>query len=268
VKFPEVVSEDFAMSLELRNQGLIGIYAESIQSWESFPRSFGAFLVRFRKFAGGTAELYRQFLGRFLLGPATFTEKLDLAMMVGWYALMPLVIFNGYLSAYVCHRLWQLRISALHPALPYVFVSMFLLNVPVVYTAAPTVFHAAQHWLWSSAIYGACLPIAAVRFLWHFFFGKPPQFDRTPKDGPEPGIGTATCVSMVLLGLATVGLAVHWYSPFTPVLMGLGVSYLCVPAYTRLNESSVWGAIARLLVLVPGSFYLYALWEMWSWQGI
>jgi len=268
VRFPEVVSEDFAMAMELRNQGMIGVYSHAIQSWEAFPRSFGAFLVRFRKFAGGTAELYRQHLLRFVLGPATFTEKTDLLMMVGWYALMPVVIANGYLSAYVGHRLWQLRIAALHPVLPYVFVGMFLLNIPVLCTAAPTVWHAVQHWFWSSAVYGACLPIASVRFLRHFCFGKPPQFDRTPKDGPDPAIGRGTCLAMILLGVATVAWGLCWSSPFTPVLIALGVSYASVPVYTRLNESSAWGAAARWLVLLPGCLYLYALWEMWSWQGV
>jgi hypothetical protein len=163
--------------------------------------------------------------------------------------------------------LWQLRISALHPALPYVFVSMFLINVPVLCTTMPTVFHVVQHWLWSSAIYGACLPIASVRFLRHLF-GRPPKFERTPKDGPDPSVDRTTATSMVILGAASVGLAIYWYSPFTPVLMGLGISYVCVPAYTRLNESSLRGVIARLLVLLPGLFYFYALWEMWRWQGI
>ncbi|HEX5104005.1 MAG TPA: glycosyltransferase, partial [Pirellulaceae bacterium] len=88
VPFPEVVSEDFAMSLEMRNRDLVGAYAPEVQAWESFPPSFGAFLIRLRKFAGGTAELYRKHLPAFLFGPATFTEKLDLLMMIGWYALM------------------------------------------------------------------------------------------------------------------------------------------------------------------------------------
>ncbi|NUQ62779.1 MAG: hypothetical protein HUU20_09830 [Pirellulales bacterium] len=253
--------------MELRNQSLIGVYADSVESWESFPESFGAFLIRLRKFSGGTAELYRHCMKSFLLGPATFTEKLDLAMMVGWYGLMPLVIANGYLSAYVCHRLWMQRVSALHPALPYLFVVMFLLNTPVLYSAAPTFLHAVQHWFWSSAIYGACLPIASARFLVHLI-GARARFDRTPKGGEAAPIGRGTCSAMILLGLATLGISACWYSPFSPVLVGLGVSYLSVPLYTQLNESTVPGAIARLAIFLPGAFYICALWEMWWWQGI
>jgi len=267
VKFPEIVSEDFALSMELRNQSLVGIYADSVESWESFPESFGAFVVRLRKFSGGTAQLYRVCLKRFLLGPSTFTEKLDLLMLIGWYALMPWVVINGYLSAYICHQLWERQVSALHPMLPYVFVALFLANLPALYSTAPTLLHAFQQWFWSSAIYGACMPIASIQFIRHLL-GAKPRFDRTPKGGQAAPIGHATCVAMVFLGLLTLAFSVYWSSPFSPVLFGLGLSYISIPLYTQLHKSNIWGAIARLAVLLPGTAYVYALWKMWSWQGI
>lgn len=268
VKFPEIVSEDFAMSMELRNRSFVGEFADSVESWESFPESFGAFLVRFRKFAGGTAELYRVCLPRFLLGPATFTEKLDMFMMVAWYALMPLVVVNGYLSAYICHELWQRQVSALHPALPYVFVALFLSNFPVLYSTSPTLWHSIQLWFWSSAVYGACLPVVSTRFLVYLLTGANPRFDRTPKGELSTPIGFGTAAAMIALGVVTLELAIYWSSPFSPVLFGLGLSYLCVPLYTQLHVHNLWGSVARVLVFLPGAAYLYALWEMWSWMGI
>lgn len=268
VNFPEVVSEDFALSVELRNQDYLGVYSETIFSWEAFPPTFSAFLVRFRKFAGGTAELYRQFLKSFLFGRATFTEKIDFLMIVGWYLLMPLILLNGFLSAYVCHRLWEMKISALHPFLPYVFISMALLPIPVIYSVTPTIWHAIQHWFWTSAVYGACLPLASLRFLTHLILGKKPHFDRTPKDTSHESIDNFSILLMVVLGAISIGIGYRWYSPFSPILFGMGISYVCFPLYPFLNSTNMLGVLARLLVFLPGVLYLYALWEMWRWQGL
>ena len=268
VRFPEVVSEDFAMCMELRNKAWIGQYAENIRAWESFPESFDSFLIRYLKFAGGTGELYRKHLKPFLLGPATFTEKVDLLMMVGWYALMPIVILNGYLSVFVCHWLWGLGVSALHPVLPFVFLFMYLAQLPMLYSAAPSLGAALQQGMWSSAIYGACLPIAAIRFLRNLLPGSSPRFDRTPKGEQVSALHLRTKIGMVSLGISTIALALILYSPFRPVLLGLGLSYTCLPLYSKLNESTLAGMCARSLVTMPGVFYVYALYEMWKWGTI
>ncbi|NLX20225.1 MAG: glycosyltransferase [Phycisphaerae bacterium] len=268
VPFPEVVSEDFAISMEMRNRGWLGAYAAEVQAWESFPPSFGAFLIRFRKFAGGTAELVRRHFLKFLVGPARFTEKIDMTMLFGWYVLMPLIFLNGYLSAYVCHRYWEMRIAALHPALPYVFVVMFMSPLPVLNSVSPNLFHALRQYMWTTAIYGAALPIAAWRFSIHLLLRRRPSFDRTPKEGREPQLTWQLRTAMLALGIATIVLAVRWYSPFTPVLCGLGIAYAGIPLFERLNESSFMGIVARLVVALPAAAYVYALWLMWQWYRV
>ena len=51
-RFPRVVSEDFAFAIRARRKGLYGVYVDDAAAWESYPRDFGAFLVRLKKFAG------------------------------------------------------------------------------------------------------------------------------------------------------------------------------------------------------------------------
>jgi cellulose synthase/poly-beta-1,6-N-acetylglucosamine synthase-like glycosyltransferase len=99
--FPEVVSEDFAFAIRLRLGGWYGVYAGDVASFESFPRDFGAFLVRLRKFSGGTAELARGHLWGFLRGGAGPAEKVDLLMLVLWYFLTPLVFIKIYIIIYL-----------------------------------------------------------------------------------------------------------------------------------------------------------------------
>jgi cellulose synthase/poly-beta-1,6-N-acetylglucosamine synthase-like glycosyltransferase len=119
--FPEVVFEDFAFALAAANHGLRGKYVGSVVSYESLPFDFHAFVIRVRKYASGTAELFRREIFPFLVGRATLVEKWDLVLMLGWYVLMPLIFANGFLAAYVCHRYWTEGVPLLHPLLPYLF---------------------------------------------------------------------------------------------------------------------------------------------------
>ncbi|MBI3836483.1 MAG: glycosyltransferase [Planctomycetia bacterium] len=63
---PHVVSEDFAFAMKLSQQGLYGVYADHVRSWESYPKDFGSFLIRLYKFYAGTAELLKLHLWGFL----------------------------------------------------------------------------------------------------------------------------------------------------------------------------------------------------------
>jgi cellulose synthase/poly-beta-1,6-N-acetylglucosamine synthase-like glycosyltransferase len=103
---PLLVSEDYAFSLKLRLNGEWGTYIELISSFESFPKNFGALVVRLGKFAGGSAELLRSAsLEFFRSEKVSLTEKIDFLMLHLWYPLSTLAFLNSYLSGYVCYRL-------------------------------------------------------------------------------------------------------------------------------------------------------------------
>lgn len=265
--FPLLVSEDYAFSLAAAVESRFGVYSDSLVSWESFPQDFGAFLVRLRKFAGGSAELFKASLTRkFINSGAHQVEKIDFLLLLLWYPLMPLVVANGFLSAYVCHCLWELRISALHPALPAVFVAMFLLPVPPLLAVTGSLAQAIRFWAWSTAVYGACMPIASWHFVIHFF--QKPSFERTPKRGSRSpsfvraGIGTAA------LGVLAIVLAWIWWSPFSPVLLAHGVAFISFLLYGWLNEAGLRGLLSRAIIWAPSGLLLWALYLMWEWSRI
>jgi cellulose synthase/poly-beta-1,6-N-acetylglucosamine synthase-like glycosyltransferase len=261
--FPEVVSEDYAFSLAVSSTDQRGVFVETIRSYESFPENFGNFLIRFRKFSGGSAELLRKHAMKFLRGTASRAEKLDFVMLLLWYPLMPVIVFNGFLSAYVCHRWWSLGIPALHPVLPYLFLAMFLLPFPILASVTQKISASVRYWFWSVAVYGACLPLGAARFLFHLF--KDPVFEPTPK-GRAGSVGTrGTGLGMVSLGMGTLALSLYWWSPFTPVLAAYGVAYVISPMFGWVDHRGARGRFARVTICIPGLLLIGALWTMWYW---
>jgi len=260
---PEMVSEDFAFALEAANQGQRGIYRENAVSYEAYPYDFGGFMIRLRKFAGGTAELFRRKALPFLVGPASIVEKWDFAMQLFWYVLMPLVTLNGFLGAYVTHRLWTEGVPYLHPVLPYLYTwllfSLFALKLSITQDWGA----AFKFYFWSTAVYAAAMPLASFSFVKHLFFR--PIFRRTPKNKERTRLSFAESSLMILLGLAAITCADQWFSPFSPILAGQGIAYLSYPVYSKLCSHSLLGTVARLLIYVPGLLMLFALYAMWVW---
>lgn len=263
--FPEVVSEDYAFAMATRLNGWRGVHTDWIRSWEAFPQDFGTFVVRLGKFAGGSAELLRSTVfRRFLLSRSiSVTEKIDIAMGLLWYPLMLLVLCNVFLSAYVCHRSWQLQLPFVHPVLPYLFLSMFLLIWPVLLSVTKSLPPAIGYWFWASAVYAASMPVAAWRFFVHLW--KLPTFNRTPKGSTRTHPSYAVCALLILIGMSAVVLSRWWWSPFSPVLTGYGIAFLSYPSYHFLNGKGLAGRIHRSLIYVPGLFLIWALRTMWLW---
>jgi len=266
LRLPEVVSEDYAFSLRLRAAGERGAYAESIFSWESFPKDFGALMARLGKFAGGSAELLRRGgAGGFLLSRRVFlSEKADFLMLLLWYPLCSFALANMYLSGYVCHRLWtdSNKIPFLHPVLAYLFILMLVLSIPVMVSSTRGILDVTRYWFWSMAVYAAALPNTACHFLVHV--RRAPTFTTTPKGlGRAPSLfwhGTA----MVPLGIVTLILSKLWYSPFSFILASYGAAFVSFPLYFRLAEESILGRLARLAIWIPGAFSLIGTYAMWT----
>jgi cellulose synthase/poly-beta-1,6-N-acetylglucosamine synthase-like glycosyltransferase len=260
--FPPVVSEDYAFSLAARERGLWGERADHVRSAEGFPQDFGAFVVRVGKFAAGAGELWLN-LPRFWVSGARATEKWDLLMLLGTYALAPLVLVNLVASAYLCHVLWSEALPVLPPRLPYLFLGMFLLSLAVLVSVAPSWGRAVRQRFWAQAVYGAALPVMAWRFVRSL--GRRPGFQRTPKvAGTSPKLrltGALVCAS----GLAGLAAAWAWWSPFSPILASAAGAQALFPVYQWLHEGGVRGWVSRRLVYLPGLAFLSGLVWMWSW---
>jgi cellulose synthase/poly-beta-1,6-N-acetylglucosamine synthase-like glycosyltransferase len=263
--FPLLVSEDYGFSMAARNHGLLGVRAEQVRSWEEHPADFGAFLVRLCKFAGGAAELLRRSFPRFLAGRASWIEKLDAGMLLATYPLMPLGLANLVASTYVCSYLWEQQLRPpLTPRLPYLFLGMLLLALPIGASVTRTGGQAVRHWFWALAIYEAALPLAALAFVLGLFTS--PTFHRTPKRGQlsarHPVAGVVVCLG----GVGAVALAWVWGSPFSLLLGAVGASCILFPVCRFLHEEATWrGLLSRTLVYVPGGLFVGGLVRMWLW---
>jgi cellulose synthase/poly-beta-1,6-N-acetylglucosamine synthase-like glycosyltransferase len=262
--FPHRVSEDYAFTLKANQHGYHGERIDHVRSWEVYPHDFGAFLVRFSKFARGAAELLRLSFPCFLKAQGSVTEKWDALMLIGTYALMPLIVVNVFLSTFLCRQLWSQQYSVLEPRLPYLFLGMALLSFPVLMSINPLVGRAVQHWFWAFAVYTGALPLAAGNFLVHLV--KQPVFRPTPKPGQESPRFRTTTILTILLGLAGIILAWHWWSPFSFILAAAASAWLLFPSHFFLHVESSWPArLARTLVYVPGLTFLCGLFAMWLW---
>ena len=249
--------------MESINKGLRGQYLEFVESEEVYPYDFGGFLLRLRKFSGGTAELIRHELFHFLTGKGSFPEKWDMLFMLIWYMLMPLLVINGFLGSYVVHKLWTENISYLHPALPYLYLWMFSASISLSISSTRSLAKAAKFYFWSAAIYTASLPLASASFLKGLFIK--PQFKRTPKNTERTATKIPESILLVILGALAIFCSYIWLSPFSPILAGQGISYLCFPLYDLLNSNSLGGKLARFVIYIPGLAMIFALYVMWQW---
>ena len=77
--FPEVVSEDLAYAIAIREQGYYGTFASDVTCFEEFPESVRAFRVRHVKWTRGTCEfLHRYGLDLLRSARISWSEKFDI----------------------------------------------------------------------------------------------------------------------------------------------------------------------------------------------
>lgn len=263
-KFPELVSEDYAFAMRSASANQRGIFLDNPVGIEATPYDFGGFMLRIRKYASGTAQLFRREVGPFLLGSARTVEKWDVLMQLGSYWLMPLVVLNGFLSAHILHALSMKGMPYHSPILPFIYASMIFGFLCLHVATARKIWDVLRFYFWSTAIYTAAMPLAGLSFLWYLLSGKP-SFNVTPKNGEQQKLSVGNSAFMTALGLAAVVAAVRWWSPFSPVLASQGIAYLSYPLYGKLCSRSVFGSLSRALIYVPGLLMLLALYTMWAW---
>lgn len=78
--FPEIVSEDIALTVELARRGYHGVFADDLLCGETFPETYAAFRRRHRKWAMGTADFFRRYLAKIVTAPLPWYGKLDLLL--------------------------------------------------------------------------------------------------------------------------------------------------------------------------------------------
>jgi len=76
--FPEIVSEDLAFAIRIRELGYRGKFIEDVVCYEDFPDTIRAFRIRHMKWTRGTCEFLLKEAGRLIRSPKiSWMEKLD-----------------------------------------------------------------------------------------------------------------------------------------------------------------------------------------------
>ena len=89
--FPELVSEDLAYAIAIREKGYYGTFAADVTCLEEFPSSVRAFRLRHVKWTRGTCEFLHKFAGRLIRSKnISWSEKFDILFPT---ANLPLTLF-------------------------------------------------------------------------------------------------------------------------------------------------------------------------------
>ncbi len=92
--FPEIVSEDIAVSTTIRENGYKGYYAYDVESLEEAPPSYQAFHRKNKKIIGGTLEFFYKYSWKFFHSKnIPLTEKIDLFITLSIVYLPILFLF-------------------------------------------------------------------------------------------------------------------------------------------------------------------------------
>jgi hypothetical protein len=170
---------------------------------------------------------------------------------------------NAFASAYVSHSLADHFAPVVPPALATIFVVIFFAVWPIHLSLGGRLRNAVRYWLWATAVYEACLPVCAWEFVRHLF--KEPIFERTPKGLVQSPTHRVAASITVGVGVVAILWSIHWWSPFSPMLLSFGIAWLSFPLYGWLNKTGVQGALARSLVIFPGMFLTVALFAICMW---
>lgn len=179
--FPDLVSEDLALTILLARKGLTGIVAPDIVACEEFPRSYRAYWTRKRRWIQADAEIVRKMLGKLWQIPAGLLPRLDFAvrelrllvMSAQWMlasTMAAVAIFGHEADVLLPPSAWLLLPCALIPALPALAIARLTPTRRILYVATQAFVGAA-----TSSLH----PIASV----HGLLGKQ-HFEPT---GGAPG---------------------------------------------------------------------------------
>lgn len=226
--FPEVVAEDIAISVKIRNSGLKIVFAPNIVCEEEFPNNYLALKKRQCKWTQGNVEYMKNYNREINRSNNKWYEKLDLKLSHYSLAIIPILslllavnsIGLGYLNCLpFSFGLWSvilLVIFLLSPLIPDIFtygntkkgwliIPYFILNM---------ITYASMEPMMLSTI------VLAI-------FGKKAKFIITPKENKHISIWEVVKASWasVLFGIIIIVATYFAYSSIVPTLI---LSLCCV----------------------------------------
>jgi len=293
---PELVSEDLAFAVRLREAGWRGYFAEDIICYEDFPETVRAFRVRHMKWTRGTSEFIAKETGRLLKARnISWVEKLDilfptLGLPLALFWFLYLVDANLVLASLfgvarpitvavggqdLVFPTWGLTdgFSVIY-GVDFVAVTLLTFTAPILSFVVdlwrrPTVL--VPFLAKSTALYASLGPLSFLGVLSYVLSGKATFLvtgDRT-RAGQVTGRSTRRGLRQTLAGLHPDHRTVQTFEVatgllflgaavvfFQPTTLGLAVGFLLLPFLHRVGWEN---RAAQALVYLPLAFIVVGL---------
>lgn len=293
--FPELVSEDLAFAVRLRERGYYGRFAEDVVCLEDFPETVRAFRVRHMKWTRGTCEfLTRMFWPLVRARGISLTEKLDIIfptlnmpltfffflfvldanlLLLGWFGevrpitfvigaqefVLPVIAPHGAFTALGSTDFYAITLLTLLS--PMLCFMIDLAHRPV---------RLLRFLAKSTALYGALAPLSSIGVLFYLVTGRANflvtgdnTVERRSVNGARGLMKSLAinshpdemAVQVFEIGCGLVLITMAAIS-VQPALLGLGIAYLVLPLLHRFGWSH---PVIEKLVLLPFVFIAVGL---------
>ena len=280
--FPEVVSEDLAYAIAIREQGYYGTFAEDVTCFEEFPETVRSFRVRHVKWTRGTCEfLHRYGLDLLRSNRMPWSEKLDILFptanlpvtlffflyMVIAAIVLPLAIGErNILTLEAFNTSFQIPVMLMPPGMNILYTWDFFL-ITVCALLSPILCFILEMWTrplrllrfltHSTSLYAALAPLSTMSVLGYAFTRKA-RFLVTgdTNDGQRGGsVWNETHPDSKTVQrfewLAAIVFAIGALASFQIALFGIAVAYGLI----SVMHSSDWGRPGlQTMTWVPFSF--------------
>lgn len=280
--FPEVVSEDLAYAIAIREQGYYGTFASDVTCFEEFPETVRAFRVRHVKWTRGTCEfLHRYGAGLLRSTRISWSEKLDilfptanlpvtlfffLYMIIAAIVLPTAIGERNVLTVEALRGSFDVPVMLMPPAMNILYTWDFFL-ITVFALLSPLLCFILEMWhrplrLWrflthSTALYAALAPLSTMSVLGYAFTRKA-RFLVTGDNADRQRGGSVwnethpdSKTVQRFEWLAASVFAIGAVASFQVALFGIAVAYGLI----SVMHSSDWGRPGlQTLVWVPFSF--------------
>ena len=252
--FPEIVSEDIAVSTKIRENGYKGYYAYDIESLEEVPPSYQAFRRRNKKIVGGTLEFFYKYSLQFFRAKGIpLAEKMDLLSTLLVIYLPILFLFYVLATYAIILSGNNLKMTTIFNDVYFLLYFFFTIFAPLVYLtpnlikSTPSVL---MHILRMGTVHlSTCVQTTgtAIKWLIDKKTGFVPTGDRVHiNSSNSPVIESLVGLGFVVVGTLTTSL----------YLIAIGLSLIFVIFMVRSKEQRRFGLF---LLPIPILITLIAL---------
>lgn len=252
--FPEIVSEDIAVSTLIRENGYKGYYAYDVESLEEAPPSYQAFRRKNKKIIGGTLEFFYKYSWQFLCSKnIPLTEKIDLYITLSVIYLPILFLFYVITTYAILLNGNNPRMTAIFNDLYFILFFFFTILAPLIYLI-PNLIKSPQqviiHILRMGTIYlSTCAQTAGIAIKWLIDkkAGFIPTGDRVNTNSSN------TSIIEALIGLCFIVTGTFATSLY---LIAIGLSLIFVFFMVKSKNQRMF---SRFLLPIPILIILIAL---------